>query len=229
LQGLLLAGLLLGAWGCASTRQPGNAEAEPLAGGEPAAGPNGREPSTPTPATSAPVIVPVVTPTTPAGCGPDDDCEPDRDGDGWVAGEDCDDEDASVNPGVMEIPNNGLDDDCDGLELEVSVHPMPDDIDGDGWPAPEDCDDSNAGVNPSADEQCCDLVDNDCNPMTTDDLGFCNCIYDGDADGYDLDVDCDDQDPNVHPSAGEACDNGKDDDCDGLVDFDDGDCVIGNG
>lgn len=40
---------------------------------------------------------------------------------------------------------------------------------------------------------------------------------DKDKDGYDSQSDCDDNDPNVHPNAKEICD-GKDNDCDGLID-----------
>ncbi len=41
---------------------------------------------------------------------------------------------------------------------------------------------------------------------------------DDDGDGWsDIGGDCDDEDPNRHPSAGEAC-NGRDDDCDTEID-----------
>ncbi|MCB9665582.1 MAG: hypothetical protein H6732_15835 [Alphaproteobacteria bacterium] len=40
---------------------------------------------------------------------------------------------------------------------------------------------------------------------------------DNDGDGYAADVDCNDQNPLVHPGAAEAC-NGTDDDCDAVID-----------
>lgn len=43
---------------------------------------------------------------------------------------------------------------------------------------------------------------------------------DGDGDAFPARLDCDDSDPAVHIDAAEVC-NGKDDDCDGLVDDDD--------
>ena len=40
-------------------------------------------------------------------------------------------------------------------------------------------------------------------------------ITDADLDGWEVDVDCDDEDPSVNPAADEVCDNGVDDNCDG--------------
>jgi predicted outer membrane repeat protein len=47
--------------------------------------------------------------------------------------------------------------------------------------------------------------------------GIGNACQDGDGDGYPLSVDCNDQNPAIHPGAIEVC-NGVDDDCNGSID-----------
>lgn len=73
---------------------------------------------------------------------------------------DCDDTDASVNPGRVDEPYNGLDDDCDASTAD-------EDQDGDGHHPPEgggeDCDDHDPSTYPGAEEICGDWVVNDCN------------------------------------------------------------------
>ncbi|MDD5309778.1 MAG: putative metal-binding motif-containing protein [Deltaproteobacteria bacterium] len=44
---------------------------------------------------------------------------PDNDSDEWCADLDCNDSDPAVNPGMEEVPSNGLDDDCDGQTDEL--------------------------------------------------------------------------------------------------------------
>ncbi|MCB9793119.1 MAG: FG-GAP repeat protein [Alphaproteobacteria bacterium] len=57
-----------------------------------------------------------------------------------------------------------------------------------------------------------------------DDPGVDSAVEDGDGDGFPADQDCDDGDAAVYPGAVEDCGDGVDDDCDGLVDCEDGDC-----
>ena len=107
----------------------------------------------------------------------------DADGDGSPADEDCDDNDAAINPSADETCD-GLDNDCDGVADEDGGTAWFTDADGDGHgdPATEtlscaapdgtvasggDCNDDDAAVNPSADEVC-DGLDNDCDAAVDD-------------------------------------------------------------
>lgn len=99
------------------------------------------------------------------------------------------------------------------------------DRDGDGYlglsaqcEKGSDCDDMNNSIYPGAEEVCGDGRDNDC--TQGDEPCEQECI-DGDGDRYGegegcLGPDCDDTDPNVNPRQDEVCDNGIDDDCDGI-------------
>jgi len=108
----------------------------------------------------------------------------DADGDGYddaaLGGTDCDDSDASVNPGASELCD-GLDNDCDGSidENAIDAGTWYADADGDGYgdagrtqtacdqptgyvADSSDCDDRDASTHPGAAEILGDGVDNDC-------------------------------------------------------------------
>lgn len=141
----------------------------------------------------------------------------DRDGDGWGFGPvtlactapsgfvdsstDCSDRDATIYPGAAEVPYDGIDQDCDGLDLM--------DVDGDGYSGGggSDCWDNNAAVYPGVPEVA-DGVDQDCDGEVSDD----------DGDGYtEQGGDCDDSNVSSHPEGTEIVD-GADQDCDGIND-----------
>jgi MYXO-CTERM domain-containing protein len=136
----------------------------------------------------------------------------DADGDGYGAGEDCDDADATAYPGALELAD-GVDNDCDAVVDEETVNA---DDDGDGYAEVDgDCHDADAGIHPGAAE-IADFFDNDCDGTIDEDT----VNYDDDGDGYSEALgDCDDAQPAVYSGALEWCD-GLDNDCDGQTDED---------
>ncbi len=155
------------------------------------------------------------------------DADADADADGYDATDDCDDADATVNPGADEIPYDGVDNDCDSTTPD-------DDLDGDGVLSAADCDDDDPDVHPGADEAC-NGTDDDCDGTIDEGASDAQTFWaDADGDGWGdssdrveacelpsgyaaQEGDCDDDDAAVFPGAIESC-NSVDDDCDGVVD-----------
>jgi hypothetical protein len=167
--------------------------------------------------------------TTDSGIPPaDSGADPDSDGDGVPASEDCDDNNPEVSPSAAE-QCDGLDNNCDGEIDEGVLSTFYADADADGYgdltqpteaceqptgaaATGDDCDDTNPAIHPNAEEtDCADPTDYNCDGST----GFA----DADADGWPACQDCDDSDAGENPDAVEICDE-SDDDCDGLVDED---------
>ena len=134
-------------------------------------------------------------------CGGDAMCA-DADADGFLAKDDCDDNDASSYPDADEVCDE-VDNNCDGAVDENPTDGehfyLDDDGDGFGYfenlvvaceladglsDNPDDCDDEDADIHPDADE-ICDEIDNNCDNVTDSDAIDRNTYYrDIDEDGY---------------------------------------------
>jgi hypothetical protein len=87
---------------------------------------------------------------------PSDAEQPDLDRDGVLRPADCDDRDPARRPGLPDVPENGIDEDCSGADAPQL------DRDADGFPVPRDCDDGDAAVKPGAREVPGNRADENC-------------------------------------------------------------------
>ncbi|MCR4312067.1 MAG: MopE-related protein [Candidatus Uhrbacteria bacterium] len=172
-----------------------------------------------------------------------DSGQPDVDGDGFAADNDCNDQNSTVYPDAPEDPSNtgygdGLDNDCDGT-IDEGTNLFDDDQDGFSE-ADGDCDDTNAELSPGAIEVDDDGLDNDCDGVVD---GSIACCADVDGDSYGnpedcldeesmpedgicpenyvevvVEYDCDDTNSTVNPGRDDPDGDGRDGDCDGSDD-----------
>lgn len=164
---------------------------------------------------------------------------------GWSAvHDDCNDEEAGFYPGAPDPLSTNVDENCDGVNGTHCYKDNDGDGDGDpeesdirttcdtGWSRNAvDCDDTNSTIHRGVyDFNNVDGIDKNC-----DGFDGMACYQDNDEDGYgalgtapqvivaactnfDLannSLDCDDEDPDVHPGADEPPGGGKDNNCDG--------------
>jgi hypothetical protein len=165
----------------------------------------------------------------------DGDDEPDcidldDDGDGEPDASDCGPQEASIHPGAADPADDGVDQDCNGVDTITCFE----DLDGDDYGSSNtvlesedadcdddagqsslstDCDDGDTAFHPGADELC-DELDTDCDGMD-DAGGFDGSETDDDGDGQsECQGDCDDDDATTWLGGVEVCDEGVDNDCD---------------
>lgn len=157
----------------------------------------------------------------------------DRDGDGYSIDNDCDNNDSNVYPGAQEICD-GKDNDCNGF-IDEDLGTTSCGI-GECFNITDNCIDGveHECIPKSPIPEICDGLDNDCDG--TIDEGVKNTYYrDQDNDGYgnpnitiqdchspsgyvSNNGDCNDNDPNINPGVPEICDDGIDNNCDGIID-----------
>ncbi len=87
----------------------------------------------------------------------------DKDGDGWPAKTDCDDNDPLTYFGAPEKCGDGKVQSCQGSDPPCDAS----DKDGDGWMPPTDCDDTDKTVNPEG-KELCNGKDDNCNGIIDD-------------------------------------------------------------
>jgi len=133
--------------------------------------------------------------------------DPDNDGDGFSASEDCNDNDANLTIVGASCDDGNTATTNDMVQSNCTCAGVDPDNDGDGFSASEDCNDNDANLTIVG--ASCD----DGNTATTNDMVQSNCTCagvdpDNDGDGFSASEDCNDNDANL-TIVGASCDDGN--------------------
>lgn len=138
----------------------------------------------------------------------------DQDGYSAMMG-DCNDRADWINPDAYDIPNNGIDENCDGRDATTQTQTVFDN-DYDGYTIEDgDCNDNDYMINPGAYDIPNNGVDENCDGK--DAVSQNQQEYDYDYDGWTVsDGDCNDNNYFINPDAIDIPNNGIDENCDGY-------------
>jgi large repetitive protein len=133
----------------------------------------------------------------------------DVDGDGYTVAEgDCDDADSDTHPGSDDLKDDRIDNNCDGVDGF--------DGDGDGLASQESGGDDCNDEDPAIAGKSTYYIDNDGDGYGNPDVFYYSCTQP--EDYVEDSSDCNDLTTEASPENQEVCDNGLDNDCDGLID-----------
>ena len=157
------------------------------------------------------------------------------DGDGYGSDVDCDNNNKGINPGATEVCN-GVDDDCDGTTDESYI-PIETSCGTGGCQATgyTSCVDGSVADSctaGTAEVEICDGLDNDCDNEVDEDFTDDECQYVCEINyvwtNNNGNLNCcgdDANEDNPYETFETSCNDGNDNDCDGLIDLNDLDCV----
>ena len=157
----------------------------------------------------------------------------DEDGDGSPSIKDCNDHNVKQNTTSTEICSDGIDNNCNGKIDEVTCEKENDNEEKPACALQEDCntsfdDNCNGNDNEVGAKNCTFWYrDNDKDGCSDGKIKMCMCVGNEEfsIDAQNCIIDCNDQDNTVGPFNVEQCGDNKDNNCNGVIDENCGQCI----